>query len=468
MEPFEIMISESQERMAAVVEPGRLEDVLAVCARWDLDATVIGSITGSGLLRAFAGGAEVGSMPVDTLVDGAPRYEVAQERPARLEDQPRRFAEPVDPSAALRALLGSTDCGSRRWVTRQYDQLVGSGTVVRPGGDASVVRLTPSARAIAVSLDGNGRRTSLDPRRGGMSIVCEAARNVACTGARPAAMTNCLNFGNPETGEVGYELAESIEGMSLACEALGLPVVSGNVSLYNEHFGRAIHPTPVVGVVGVLDDASLAVACRVPRGRRRGAAGRRRRGGARRIGVPEGGARRARRPDPRARPGLRAAAARVSGAGGGARAAAQRPRCRLRRHRDVRGRGGDRRVGRCVGRGRRPVRRGRRPRGDHRRRRSTSPRCASSPATCRCARSAQSVGRPSVSAPRSCRWPRRPRCTTPVSRTRWAPDVRHLRHLRPGRRPRPRRRTAHLLRPLRAAAPRPGERGHRRRPTAAG
>ena len=259
MEPFEIMISESQERMAAVVEPARLEDVLAVCARWDLDATVIGSITGSGLLRAFAGGAEVGSMPVDTLVDGAPRYEVAQERPARLEDQPRRFAEPADPSAALRALLGSTDCGSRRWVTRQYDQLVGSGTVVRPGGDASVVRLTPSARAIAVSLDGNGRRTSLDPRRGGMSIVCEAARNVACTGARPAAMTNCLNFGNPETGEVGYELAESIEGMSLACEALGLPVVSGNVSLYNEHFGRAIHPTPVVGVVGVLDDASLAV-----------------------------------------------------------------------------------------------------------------------------------------------------------------------------------------------------------------
>ena len=182
MEPFEIMISESQERMAAVVEPARLEDVLAVCARWDLDATVIGSITGSGLLRAFAGGAEVGSMPVDTLVDGAPRYEVAQERPARLEDQPRRFAEPADPSAALRALLGSTDCGSRRWVTRQYDQLVGSGTVVRPGGDASVVRLTPSARAIAVSLDGNGRRTSLDPRRGGMSIVCEAARNVACTG----------------------------------------------------------------------------------------------------------------------------------------------------------------------------------------------------------------------------------------------------------------------------------------------
>jgi phosphoribosylformylglycinamidine synthase len=144
-------------------------------------------------------------------------------------------------------------------VYRQYDHLVGSGTVVRPGGDAAVVRLTPSQRAIAVSLDGNGRRTSLDPRRGGMSAVCEAARNVACTGARPAAVTNCLNFGNPETAEVGYELAEAIEGMALACEALGLPVVSGNVSLYNEHHGRPIHPTPVVGVVGVLDDAALAV-----------------------------------------------------------------------------------------------------------------------------------------------------------------------------------------------------------------
>jgi phosphoribosylformylglycinamidine synthase len=144
-------------------------------------------------------------------------------------------------------------------VFRQYDHLVGSGTVVRPGGDAAVVRLTPSRRAVAVSLDGNGRRTSLDPRRGGMSVVCEAARNVACTGARPAAVTNCLNFGNPETPDVGYELAEAIEGMALACEALGLPVVSGNVSLYNEHHGRPIHPTPVVGVVGVLADAALAV-----------------------------------------------------------------------------------------------------------------------------------------------------------------------------------------------------------------
>jgi phosphoribosylformylglycinamidine synthase II len=260
MEPFEIMISESQERMAAIVEHDRLADVLEICARWDVDATVIGAVTDSGLLRCLHGGQVVGEIPVETLVDGAPRYEVQQTRPARLVDEPLAFAPIADVAAGLRALLGSPNIASRRWIYQQYDQLVGSGTAIRPGGDAGVVRLTPSRRAIAVSLDGNGRRTSLDPRRGGMSAVCEAARNVACTGARPAAVTNCLNFGNPETGEVGYELAEAIEGMSLACEALGLPVVSGNVSLYNEHFGSPIHPTPVVGAVGVLEDAELAVA----------------------------------------------------------------------------------------------------------------------------------------------------------------------------------------------------------------
>jgi phosphoribosylformylglycinamidine synthase subunit PurL len=259
MQPFEIMISESQERMAAIVEPRLLDDLLETCTRWDIDATVIGEVTEGGLLRALHEGQVVGEMPVDTLVDGAPRYQVERTRPSRLASQPLRF-EPVDDViGSLRTLLASTNLASRRWIYQQYDQLVGSGTAVRPGGDAGVVRLTPSRRAIAISLDGNGRRTWLDPRRGGMSAVCEAARNVACTGARPAAVTNCLNFGNPETGEVGYELAEAIEGMSQACEALGLPVVSGNVSLYNEHFGRPIYPTAVVGVVGVLDDAELAV-----------------------------------------------------------------------------------------------------------------------------------------------------------------------------------------------------------------
>jgi phosphoribosylformylglycinamidine synthase II len=261
MEPFEIMISESQERMAAIVEPGSWPAVEGICATWEIDATVIGEVTETGHLRAFHGGEIVGDIPVSTLTDDAPRYELARVRPVRLADEPAAAALDSDtaPDVALRALLAAPGVASRAWVTRQYDQLVGSGTVVRPGGDAAVVRLTPSRRAIAVSLDGNGRRTSLDPRRGGMSAVCEAARNVACTGARPAAVTNCLNFGNPEDPEIGYELAEAIEGMAEACRVLGLPVVSGNVSLYNEHDGRAILPTPVVGVVGVLEDAELAV-----------------------------------------------------------------------------------------------------------------------------------------------------------------------------------------------------------------
>jgi phosphoribosylformylglycinamidine synthase subunit PurL len=261
MEPFEIMISESQERMAAVVEPTSWDAVAAVCRRWEVDATVIGEVTENGRLRAFHSGELVGDIPVETLTEHAPRYDVERERPARLVDEPSGAGEDPDtpPEAALRALLAAPGVASRRWVTRQYDQLVGSGTVVRPGGDAAVVRLTPSDRAIAVSLDGNGRRTWLDPRRGGMSAVCEAARNVACTGARPAAVTNCLNFANPEHAEVGYELAEAIGGMADACRALGLPVVSGNVSLYNEHDGRPIPPTPVVGVVGVLEHAELAV-----------------------------------------------------------------------------------------------------------------------------------------------------------------------------------------------------------------
>jgi phosphoribosylformylglycinamidine synthase len=225
-----------------------------------VDATVIGRVTDTGRLRVLHEGEPVGDIPVSALTDDAPRYDVARERPARLADEPLA-AVPADvaPDAALRALLAAPGVASRAWVTRQYDQLVGSGTVVRPGGDAAVVRLTPSRRAIAISLDGNGRRTWLDPRRGGMSAVCEATRNVACTGARPAAVTNCLNFGNPEHAEIGYELAEAIDGMAEACRALDLPVVSGNVSLYNEHDGKPIPPTPVVGVVGVLDDAERAV-----------------------------------------------------------------------------------------------------------------------------------------------------------------------------------------------------------------
>ena len=164
-----------------------------------------------------------------------------------------------DPERAAAGLLAAPNICAKTWVYEQYDQVVGSGTVARPGGDAGVVRLTPSERAIAVALDGDGARVALDPRRGGAEAVAQAALNVACSGAEPAAITNCLNFGNPERPGTAYALREAITGMAEACEVLGTPVVSGNVSLYNESGGRPIHPTPVVGCVGVLERADSAV-----------------------------------------------------------------------------------------------------------------------------------------------------------------------------------------------------------------
>jgi phosphoribosylformylglycinamidine synthase len=252
MEPWEIVISESQERMVAVCSPERLDAVLAVCGKWELAVAVVGEVTGTGRLRAFFDGEPVGDIPARLLTEECPRY--------RVETRPRPLAEPVAspdrPPASddLLTLLASPALGSREWVYRRYDQLVGSRTVRRPGLDAAVLRLRPSYRGLAVSLDGAGRMASLDPHAGGALAVLEAARNVACAGGRPLAFTDCLNFGNPEKPEIAWELAEAIEGMALACEALGLPVVSGNVSLYNETDGRAIHPTPVVGCLGLVED----------------------------------------------------------------------------------------------------------------------------------------------------------------------------------------------------------------------
>ncbi|MDX6567871.1 MAG: phosphoribosylformylglycinamidine synthase subunit PurL, partial [Gaiellales bacterium] len=261
MQPFEIMISESQERMAAVVEPARLAEVQAVCARHELPCTVIGTIIEGDRLVAQFAGETVGDLPVAALAD-APTYPLAPLRPDSLADEPlalAAIAEPADASGLLVRLLGRPNVCSKAWVYAQYDQLVGSGTVIRPGGDAAVVRLTPSERAVAVSLDGDGARVALDPRRGGREAVAQAVLNVACSGAEPAAITNCLNFGNPERPATAYALREAITGMSEACEAFATPVVSGNVSLYNEHSGSPIHPTPVVGAVGVLERAELAV-----------------------------------------------------------------------------------------------------------------------------------------------------------------------------------------------------------------
>jgi phosphoribosylformylglycinamidine synthase II len=262
MEPFEIMISESQERMLACVEPARLAEVEALCARWELECSVIGEVTDGDHLVCTFGDEVVGDIPVSALVDECPRYALEPKRPERLADDPvdvSALGPPPDATDALRRLLAAPNVASKAAVFQQYDQIVGGGTVVRPGADAGVVRLPGSQRAIAAALDGSGRRTWLDPRRGGRQAVAEAARNVACTGARPLAITNCLNFGNPERGETPYMLVEAIEGMAEACEALGTPVVSGNVSLYNEHSGGPIPPTPIVGCVGLIEDAARAV-----------------------------------------------------------------------------------------------------------------------------------------------------------------------------------------------------------------
>jgi phosphoribosylformylglycinamidine synthase len=246
LEPWEVMISESQERMVAVVRPELLDAVRAVCERWELPCAAIGEVTETGALRAFADGEELAAIPSRLLTDEAPRYAVERE-PRPVATRQRR------PSGSLRARLASPNGRNRRWIWEQYDHLVGSRTVRRPGLDAAVLRLRPSLRGLAVSLDGPPVGTR-DPWAAGALAVLEAARNVACAGGEPLALTDCLNFGNPEKPEIGWELAEAIEGMAEAAEALGVPVVSGNVSLYNETDGRPIPPTPVVGCVGLVAD----------------------------------------------------------------------------------------------------------------------------------------------------------------------------------------------------------------------
>jgi phosphoribosylformylglycinamidine synthase len=233
MEPWEIMISESQERMVAVVDPARVGDVAAVCARWELPCTVIGEVTGHGELRAFFGDACVGSIAAATLTDECPRY-VVEQRPHAVE---RAAVDPVNDEP-------------KEWIYEQYDQLVGSRTLRRPGNGAAVLRLDET-RGLAVSLQGPepGER---DPFRAGFDAVMRAARSVQDAGGEPLALTDCLNFGNPEKPEIGWELAQAIEGISQAAEQLGIPVVSGNVSLYNETGGAPIPPTPVVGCVGLV------------------------------------------------------------------------------------------------------------------------------------------------------------------------------------------------------------------------
>jgi phosphoribosylformylglycinamidine synthase II len=239
MEPWEVMISESQERMVAVVRPQMLEAVQRVCARWELACTVIGGVTDTGELRAYWHDEAVGSIPARLLTDETPRYDVEQRA------RPEAWPEPYRPSPPNRA--------AKSWIFEQYDQLVGSRTVRRPGLDAGVLRLRPTHRGLAVALQGP-RPGETDPHAAGVQAVLSAARSVACAGGEPIGLTDCLNFGNPEKPEIAWELARAIDGISEAADALGLPVVSGNVSLYNETDGRPIPPTPVVGCVGLVAD----------------------------------------------------------------------------------------------------------------------------------------------------------------------------------------------------------------------
>jgi len=259
MEPFEAMISESQERMLTVVAPEDAEEVLALAGRYGIGGTVVGRVADHGDLRVIEGGEVVGSVPAEHLAD-APTYEREVVRPAYLDEIAKldleTLPEPDDYNEVLLKMLAHPNLRSRRSIYGQYDHEVGTNTVVRPGADAAVMRIKGTKRGFAMTTDGRGRHCYLDPRGGGAATVAEAYRNLSCVGAEPVALTNCLNFGNPEKREGYYQLAECIEGMSEACEAFGVPVVSGNVSLYNETARGSIYPTPVVGMVGVLEDAS--------------------------------------------------------------------------------------------------------------------------------------------------------------------------------------------------------------------
>jgi phosphoribosylformylglycinamidine synthase subunit PurL len=261
MEPFEIMVSESQERMLAVVAPHLVTDVLAVCERWQTGAARIGEVTDTGRIRVLAGDEVVGDAAVTALVDACPLYDLEPEDPGRWLYGNRSSLDPkATGSEILGSLLGSPNVASKRWAFEQYDSIVQSRTVRGPeAADAAVLALTESGRAIAIAIDGNGRRVACDPYRGTVEAVLECASNLACVGAEPLGVTNCLNFGNPEKPHVAWQLDRSVQGLADACTALDVPVVGGNVSLYNETEAGPIYPTPVIGMVGELPDPGQTI-----------------------------------------------------------------------------------------------------------------------------------------------------------------------------------------------------------------
>jgi phosphoribosylformylglycinamidine synthase len=258
LEPFEVMISESQERMLAVVDPARLDDVLAVCERWQTGAAAIGTVTDTPRITVLRGEDVVGDVPVSVLVDGCPLYDLEPEEPEGWMYGDETTLEVGDPGQVLVSLLASPSIASKRWAFEQYDSIVQSRTVRRPeSADAAVLKLEGGG-AIAVAIDGNGRRVACDPYGGTIEAVLECAQNLACVGAEPLGVTNCLNFGNPEKPGVAWQLERSTQGLADACRALEVPVVGGNVSLYNETETGPIYPTPVIGMVGELPDPERA------------------------------------------------------------------------------------------------------------------------------------------------------------------------------------------------------------------
>ena len=262
MTPYEVLLSESQERMLLVAARGREDEVRRICEKWDLDVAVVGIVTGSGRWRVLSADQVVADLPVEPLTDGAPRYERPMmphpALPALHAFDPDTLSQPGDLGAVLLDLLARPTISSKEWVYHQYDHMVRLVGAVRPGGDAAVVRIasgdaTRSRKGLALSVGANGRFCFLDPHLGAMHAVAECARNISCVGGEPLAVTDCLNFGNPEKPEIMWQLAEAVRGLSEACVALGTPVVSGNVSLYNETEGQGIFPTPTVGMVGLVE-----------------------------------------------------------------------------------------------------------------------------------------------------------------------------------------------------------------------
>jgi phosphoribosylformylglycinamidine synthase len=263
MTPYEIMLSESQERMLLVVKKGREAEVERIFEKWDLHAVHIGQVTDDGRMRVKEKGKVVAEIPNPALTDEAPLYRRPMSEPAYIKDAQKldlaALGRPAPSREVFRRLLASPNIASKRWVYRQYDHMVRTNTLVFPGMGAGVVRVKGTHRALALSVDCNGRFVYLDPFLGAQLAVAEAARNVACAGGEPIGATNCLNFGNPQKPEIMWQFAKAVEGLGAACRALGIPITGGNVSLYNETDGRGVLPTPVLGVVGLIENADAVV-----------------------------------------------------------------------------------------------------------------------------------------------------------------------------------------------------------------